>query len=380
VSPERKLWLARGSCFLQVGCLGQLFVYEAVHMMEQGISGTTVGILLALGSALFIVASPFWGWFADRFHIYRRLIAFGTIGMSGTLFLFARADSIAEFAVYVVLRGFLVSSIMGVMPALVLHNLPQDSQGKGFGSYRSFGSIGFMAATMVLPVFLPTVGGISVLAAILLPLSLIFVFGLDQPERRDEPKASDKKRRLSPILYWFLAATFLIGLTEPAINGFYNSFGRSLGAPLEWIGFISGLNGFIGFICLPLLGRWIDSRGAQIFLVLGYLAQCLRLLTASLIVAPEWLWIPNLFHSFGWAGREVATMVFISMIVPREKRATAISLSISVKMGGMMVGAFLMGRLSDLYGYPVMFRIVACMAVFSLVFLFYVFHLQKKQG
>ena len=88
--------------------MGQLYVYEAVHMMEQGMSGTTVGMLLALGNALFLVSSPFWGWFADHFHIYRRLIAFGTLGMAVTLILFARADSVADFAVYVVMRGFLV--------------------------------------------------------------------------------------------------------------------------------------------------------------------------------------------------------------------------------------------------------------------------------
>ena len=90
-SPEHKLWLARGACFLQIGCAAQLSVYEAVHMMEQGISGTMTGTIIAIQNALIILTSPLWGWVADRYRFYRRLISIGTIGISFTLAWFAFA-------------------------------------------------------------------------------------------------------------------------------------------------------------------------------------------------------------------------------------------------------------------------------------------------
>ena len=78
--PERKLWYLRGSCLIQIGCGAQLNVFEAVHMMDKGISGTMIGILLAIGNVLILGSSPFWGRIADRLGIYRRLIALGTFG------------------------------------------------------------------------------------------------------------------------------------------------------------------------------------------------------------------------------------------------------------------------------------------------------------
>lgn len=376
--PRRLLWNLRWSCFFQVGCIAQLSVYEAVHMTEQGLSGTRIGLLLALANALVIFTSPLWGRIADQYQFYRRLVGMGTLGLSATLVWFAFADSNTDFLIYVILRGLLTTSVMGVMPALALANLPQEGQGKGYGGYRSYGSIGFMAATFILPALLPIIFTIILTASVLLPISLIFIFGLQRPAPRTAQEEKAFQGKLPPLLYWFLAAHFLVCMTEPAINGFYNSFARTLGSPLEWIGVISGFNGFIAFISLPLIGMWVDKRGPELILMLGFAAQGLRLFTASFITLPEFLWIPQLFHSFGWAGREVATIVFITLLAGPTRRATAVTLAISTKMAGMMVGSFLMGSLSDLYGYPVMFRIIAALAGCSLVFL--VFVLRKRRS
>ena len=126
------------------------------------------------------------------------------------------------------------------------------------------------------------------------------------------------------------------------------------------------------------MGRWVDLKGAKVVLYLGFGAQAVRLLAASYVTAPEWLWLPVLTHPLGWAGREVASIVFITLLCGASRRATAVTLMISTKMAGMMVGSFLMGWLSDLYGYPVMFRIIAGLASCSLIFL--VFVLRRDQG
>ena len=377
---HRKLWHARGACFLQIGCGAQLSVYEAVHMAEQGLSGTLIGLLLALENLLIIFTSPFWGRVADRFRIHRRLIAIGTIGLSICLAWFAQSDSAADFLVYAMMRGILVPAIMGVMPALVLGNLARGNEGEGYGDYRSYGSIGFMAGTLLLPVLLSTIHNIALVAAALLPLSLVFVFSMDRPLPRTASEEAAFSQRLPTLLYWFLAANFLVSLTDPAINGFYNSFAKTLGAPLEWIGVLSSLNGFMAFIFLPLTGRWVDHKGANLILIVGFAAQSLRLLTASFISTPEWLWFPQLFHGFGWAGREVATIVFVTLLCGPARRATAVTLLVSTKMAGMTTGAFLMGWLSDLFGYPSMFRIVAALASCNLVLLLHVLRRESKSS
>lgn len=346
-------------------------------MTDKGLTGTAIGVLLAIESALIILTGPLWGWVADRYRFYRRLIAIGTLGLTLTLGWFAFAESELDFLLYVILRGIMVTSVMGVMPALALANLPQESQGKSYGSYRSFGSIGFMTSSLLLPLLLPSIESIVLLAALLLPASLYFVFALERPPPRDKTEEEAYRKKLPPLLYWFLVANFLICLTDPAINGFYNSFARTLGADLEWIGFISSLNGFIAFLFLPVMGGWVDRSGPRLVLLLGFASQGLRMLSASFVTAPEWLWMPQVFHIFGWAGREVAAILFITVLAGATKRATAMGLYVSTKMAGLMVGSFIMGRLSDLYGYNTMFQIVSAIAAFSLVFLLYVFSRDK---
>ncbi|HSH09011.1 MAG TPA: MFS transporter [Oceanipulchritudo sp.] len=379
-AASRKLWFARAACLLQVGCMAQLSVYEAVHMQDKGLSGTMIGVVMATHSALLILTGPIWGRMADRYRFHRRLIAIGTLGMCGTLAWFALANSTVDFFVYALMKGLLLGSVMGVMPALILSNLPPHSQGQGFGGVRSFGSIGFMVGTLALPALFPSISSIVLIAALLLPISIYFVFGLDRPAQRTAEEEIAFGAKLPTLLYWFLAAHFLVSLTDPAINGFFNGFARTMGAPIEWIGVLSGINGFLAFVSLPLMGLWVDKRGATGVLLLGYAAQGLRLLTASFITTPEWLWVPQLFHCFGWAGREVATIVFVTLLVGPTKRATAVTLAISTNVAGMMVGSFLMGRLSDLYGYPIMFRIIAALAGGSLIFLFYVLSGIKKRS
>lgn len=368
----RKLWYARGASFLQIGCGAQLSVYEAVHMADQGLSGTLIGLLLALENGLIIFTSPFWGRLADRFRFHRRLIAIGTIGLSFCLAWFAFADSAGDFVIYAMARGILLPAVMGVMPALALGNLPEGRQGEGYGSYRSYGSIGFMAGTMLLPLLLPSVKQVALAASVVLPVSLVFIFALSRPRPRTREEEAAFDGRLPPLLYWFLGASFLVSLTDPAINGFYNSYAKTLGAPLDWIGFLSGLNGFFAFISLPLMGRWVDAKGPNLVLYLGFGAQVIRLLAASFINSPEWLWLPILTQPFGWAGREVASIVFLTLLCGPARRAIAVTLMVSTKMAGMMAGAFLMGWLSDIHGYPEMFRIVALLASTSLIGLVFI--------
>jgi len=371
-TDRRKLWNARGASFIQMIGITQMGIYETVHMLDMGISETMIGIILAIENGLIIFTSPFWGRVADKYRIYRRLVAIGCLGIGGTLTWFAFCDTTLDFFIYAIMRGVLTPLVMGIMPALALANLSKNSQGQGYGGYRAYGSAGCVVAALLLPVIFSSIPPIAVTAAILMPLSLIFVFSLDKPAPRTASEEASFKGKLPVLLYWFLAAHFLVSLTMPAVNGFYNSFARTLGSPLEWIGVISALNGFVGFIFLPIMGKWVDLRGAKMILILGFAAQALRLLTASYISSPEWLWIPHTFHIFGWAGREVATIVFVTMLAGPAKRATAVTLTISIGMAGTMVGSLLMGSLSDLFGYPIMFRIISAITFLGLFFLIFV--------
>jgi len=174
------------------------------------------------------------------------------------------------------------------MPALALANLPVTGQGKGYGGYRSFGSVGSMTAALILPAILAFILPIALVAAIMMPLSLFFIFNLEQPATRTGSEEVSFQAKMPSLLYWFLAAHFLVSLTSPAITGFYNSFALTLGSPLEWIGVISALNGFIGFIILPLMGSLSDLYGyPTMFRIISALTACSLIFLVFVLRSPR---------------------------------------------------------------------------------------------
>ena len=160
--------------------------------------------------------------------------------------------------------------------------------------------------------------------------------------------------------FWlFLVAHFFVSLAEPGVYGFFSAYARELGASIEWVGMLSGLTGLIALVSFGFMGRLADRIGAEKILVIGFAVQGGRMALTSFITDPNWLWVPHLLHSFGCAGREVGTLLFLSAIMGKARLGMASSVVMSVRMAGMMVGAMMMGQIAELAGYVMMYRVVS---------------------
>lgn len=354
----------RAASLIQVGACGLLGAFESVHMQNRGLPEAQIGLIMAVESGLMMITALLWGRIADLTQRFRLSMTIATVGMVLTFACFAYAENFAGFMFYGILRGIFFTGIMGLMPALALANLDPSKPGSGFGGYRRFGSIGFIWAASVMPLLFSEISTMALVAMIYLPVSLYFVLGLRDPKAlaAEEVKESMPLNRSALIL--FLVAHFLACMSEPAFHGFFNTYARELGASMEWVGVLSGMTGVMALLSLGYMGRLADRIGAGRLLVLGFIAQVLRMLTTSYISDPDWLWVAHLFHGFGWAGREVGTLLFLTALMGSSRLGMATSLMMSVRMAGMMAGSLTMGWLAETQGYPFMFRVIAgCVAV-----------------
>ena len=366
---RKRLWLLRFCSFIQVATIGIFAAFEAVHMRENGISARWIGIVMGVENGLLIFTGPMWGRIADKTSHYKRILIFGVLGMSLNLFWFAQAESISDFMIYALLRGIFWSSIAGILPALAIANLQSMGKGRGFGGYRPFGSIGFMTMSWIFPLIFGGIKAMSIFAGCLLPLSILAIRKLNDPDKPREHTRTDW-HKMPRDFYIFMTASFFCFLSEPGIHGFFSAYVKDTGGSLQLVGYLSGLTGFLALISLPTMGRWVDHRGVKWVLFVAFLAQPLRLLITSLIVTPEFLWISHLLHIFGWAGREVATIVFLSNLVGTSRQATALTLHVSLRTAGMMVGSLMMGYLVDTSGYTIMFQVMAGVSFIGFLLLF----------
>lgn len=361
------IWKLRIAAMLQIGAMGMMNTFDAVRMKDAGLSEDAIGQIIALSNGLIIISALAWGRLADSTGQFRRCIGFGTVGLALTLLWFGLAQSPAEFVVYAVLRGILGPSIMSLMSPLALANIDPDKQGQGFGGYRRFGSLGFISSMILLPLLFQNTASFMLAGAAWLPISIFLLKGLDEPAKRiPDPRPSHAQAHTRIVAILFLLAHFTISLAEPGMHSFLNAYARDLGASLRLVGIISSVTGVIALISLPWMGRLCDKWGAQTLLFVAFAAQSLRMLTISFINDPALLWLPHLFHSFGWAGREVATLIFLTSLLGKGNSGKAASLIISIRMAGAMLGAFLMGLWAQNYGYPFMFRSIAAFASLSI--------------
>ena len=354
----------RAASLIQVGATGILGAFESVHMKNQGLSEAQIGLIMAMESGLMMITALLWGRVADHTRRFKVCLAIATVGMVFVFGWFARAEDFGDFVVYGLLRGIFFTGIMGLMPALALANLDPLRPGSGFGGYRRFGSIGFIWAASIMPLLFAGISTMALVAMAYLPISLYFVWALRDPTGSTAADGEPEAPLNKPALGVFLIAHFLACMSEPGIHGFFNTYARELGASMEWVGILSGMTGVIALLSLGYMGRLADRVGAARILVLGFAAQMLRMLVTSFISDPNWLWVAHLFHGFGWAGREVGTLLFMTALMGKPRLGMATSLMMSVRMAGMMAGALTMGWLAEVQGYPLMFRVIAgCVTV-----------------
>ena len=363
-------WILRMSCMMQIAGIGILFVFEAVRMKDVGIGETAIGLILGASSGIFIISSLFFGRLADRNHLHKAFIIWGSIGYGVLMLYFSICEHVWEFVLYSVLKSILVPMIIGMMPTLAVEAFGGARQGRSFGIYRAFGSLGFTVGAMGLPLLFNDIATISAVGSLFIFLSIPLVLQIPEPDTNPPKVAPLGFRGLHPGIKLFLIAFFFVALAEPPVHQFFSAYARELGASTRSLGLLSGLMGLVALVSLPLIGKWIDHVNPVHILALAFLAQPLRVVVTSFIGQVEMLWIPIMFHGLCWGGIEVAAIVYLSSLAKKGHKATVLSYYLAVRMLGQLFGAALSGYLAENVGYVFMFRIMSLGAlVGSLIYI-----------
>lgn len=358
-------WILRFACLMQLSSMGILFTFEAVRMKDKGLGETTIGLIIAGTSALFILSSLFWGRLADRYHCYRRIVIYGTLGFAVLMIAFSYCTTALQFSLYAVARATLMPMIGGIMPTLAINAFGKGNSGSQYGIFRAFGSLGFILGTMVLPLIFNDLGVAARVASGIIFLSVFLVRDLPEPEKGTARGSPLRIRELNPLISLFLVSYLFNAAAEPAVHGFFHAYVRELDGGTRLLGLLSGTMGVVAFICLPLMGKAVDRVSPALILAIAFLALPLRVVLTSMIADPNFLWIPILLHGITWGGVEVSAVIYLASLVKADQKATVLSFYTSVRMLGHLIGAGLSGYLAENFGYVTMFHVISAVALFG---------------
>lgn len=326
----------------QFFAFGVMLPFLPAVLAARGLDATEVGIVLAAGSALRLLAGPMGGRLADALAAPRTVLALSAAAaaLCGAGFLLA-----AGFVAVLLVHALLSVALAPIMPMTdavtlaAIRRTPFD-----YGRVRAAGSVAFIAASLLAGqavAWLGVGGAVPLMMAGFLATAGVAML----LPRADAPRVSGTGQGLAgfiaplriPSLRWLILVSALV----QGSHAFYYAFGT-----LHWqaaglgAGLIGALwaAGVLAEIALFFWGRGVVARLGPVRLSLIAAASgVVRWALTAVTTDPATLFVLQILHAATFGAQHLATMMVLSRVVPPAQAGTAQALHASLG-GGLSIG------------------------------------------
>ena len=292
-------------------------------LAARGLSAGEIGTLLALGQWLKLAANPLAGIAADRGGARRVML-----GLSlGAAIGFALLLPARGFAALLLL-GALTSACLSALLPLGDHvALAAAYQGRlDYGRVRLWGSLGFIAATLLAGRLVGRSGIGSIAPLLVGAAALVFAACIALPAGRAgsaAPRAGGWRFLARPSFLVFLSSAALIQGSHAVYYGFGTLYWRRLGISDGTIALLWA-EGVLAEILLFYWGAGLVRRlGPAGLLALGGGAGLLRWSATAFVAALPGLALLQLLHAFTFGAAHLGAMHHLARRLPPDQAATA---------------------------------------------------------
>lgn len=324
--------------FFYLAGLGVFFPYLSLYLRESaGLSGSEVGLVLAVLPLMGLLSQPFWGFVADFSGRRAQVIAFLAGAAALGQLAVARAEGFAALALAMALLAFFQMAVIPMAVAVSFAAL-RESGAHGFGRVRVWGTVGFLVSVWVFPRVLALEYLFATAATL---YAVAAVIGLAIPRggaealraRRGDVGALLRHRPVVVLLLFALGA--YLCLQGPM--GIFAIWVHSRGGGIETVG---NLWVFMLALEIPLIwysGASLERLGPQRLLATGILAGGLRWTLCTVSDSSAVLYGAQLLHGVTVAGLILGGPLYLEQAVPERLRATAQGLlgMLGVGLGGI---------------------------------------------
>jgi PPP family 3-phenylpropionic acid transporter len=341
-----------GQYALHFATVGILLPFLPAYLTSLTLSATDIGLLLAIGPAMAIVAPQLFGHVTDRRgrpdHTLRLITLGAAVGFAPLAFVREAPTIALVLAAYT----FFSSSMTGILDALALQRVAH--KGESFARIRLFGSAGFVVSSVAFGLAVSRVDR----RTILVPLALMLAASLWSFSLRARTATA-----LRPFPFQGLAllarrdvALLLLccALHWIALAPYHGTFAihvAALGLPPSVVGLGAGLGVLaeIGVMALhPWLARRLEPRHV---LGLAFLVSAARWWGMSVATSATAIVALCLLHGMTFGAFYAGAVETLGARVPPTLRASGQSLFVSITFGvGGLVGYVSAGVAYDALG------------------------------
>jgi len=352
--------------FLQYAIWGAWAPVLSEYLINDlGFTGTQVGVIYALLPLATIISPFLGGQIADRYFPTEKVIAFLQLAGGAILIYTSMVSDYSTMMWLIFLYSLLYAPTLALTNSIAFINL-KDSE-KEFGIVRVRGTIGWIAAGLILAAWRMLANSQEVLALRGDTLMLAGIFSLIMGAQsfflpHTPPKKEVKKpwAFLEAIkmlkdknLAIFVGIAFVVAtelqfyyiLTAPYLTSGTIGIDSSMGSGVMVIAQIAEI-----FVMALLLPYFLPKFGIKKTMIVGVLAWPARYII-FVIGQPVWLVIASLsLHGFCYVFFFTAAFIYIDQVAPRDVRASAQSLISIVTLGlGNFLGSLFAGWIQTLF-------------------------------
>jgi PPP family 3-phenylpropionic acid transporter len=329
--------------FTYFGSLGIFFPYFSLYLRENaGLSGTQLGIVLAIAPLVGMVAQPLWGQVADRTGARGRILAYLTLGTALAYLGLGMAQGFGTIVTATAALAVVGTAVFPIMTSVSLAIL-RDAGRHAFGHVRAWGTIGFFVLVLVFPWMLkhyqpadaitapatnvsqPGLELMFPVTAALVFASALIAFFLPKSGAVALRAARGEWRELfhNHAFVRFLVFALVAHFFMHGPMWLFPIFVRSRGGDLDTI---RGMWILMLLFEIPLVlstGSGLKRLGARGLLAVGVLVGGLRWLLCALITDATLLFAVQALHGVTVVGLNLGSPLYLDVVAPEKLRSTA---------------------------------------------------------
>lgn len=344
--------------FFSFASLGILSPFLGLYLTHKGLSGAQLGLLLGLIPLVQIMVQPLWGYVADKYQIRKQILSFSLVALAASSFLFVFLNGFELILVAVILYAALGAPFIPIVNALTLDFLSKSEKQGEFGSFRLWGSAGFIVFSLLSGTLLvkTRINLLPYFYAGTLFFSGWIAWGLPD----EKPRANRKRVNLidgmkilpaHPNLVVFFVGMAFTGAVLAIVNQYLSIHVSELNAT-GWI--LGGVTSVQALLEIPLMSQTqkiVRRLGIRKAILIGVAVLPLRFFLYILIKNPFWLLFVQLLHGLSILSMTVVGPMYVSEKLAPEWRATGQSLYTTAYGGiGSSLGLFIAGFLHGWQG------------------------------
>jgi len=358
--------------FLNFASLGVFMPYLALFFKKNGFSGFQIGLILALVPLCKFVFTSKWTKLFGSSSMPRLFAASSVFLANIALYFLVLFPTFFTAALIVIVFSVLR---VGLLPAVDHCSMEFfKKSGIEYGKMRMFGSIGFIASTVIMGKIVDILGvdSIVVAASVLGCLSAVPLIFL-QLSNGFGKKHRKKGTEVFPTFFYFILVAVIFYFVS------FSFFGNFFNIKIDETGFSQFHAGAIwgfGILCevfvMYYAGNIFHRYKAVNVLIVSMFLGGVRLFVVAFTGDLVVLYLINLLHGFAFGGYHLAVLRLIQQKLPENLRLKAQSKYSEMSFGlGAILGSVFSGTIYDIFGVNWIFIIGGFLAVISAFIVLY---------